>query len=69
MHVEPGQQVNRIKSNPEPAGLVATVASSILAAMIIAALYFGREIFVPVALAILLTFVLAPAVQALQHIP
>lgn len=57
-----------IKTDQESAGLVAAVASSILAAMIIAALYFGREIFVPVALAILLTFVLAPAVQALQHI-
>lgn len=68
MHVGSGPQVNRTKTDQQPAGLVATVASSILAAMIIAALYFGREIFVPVALAILLTFVLAPAVQALQHV-
>jgi predicted PurR-regulated permease PerM len=33
-----------------------------VAALIIAALYFGREIFVPLALAILLSFVLAPLV-------
>ena len=31
-----------------------------VAALIIAALYFGREIFVPLALAVLLSFVLAP---------
>jgi predicted PurR-regulated permease PerM len=54
-----------------PNGLVNAVGSSILAAMIIAALYFGRDIFVPMALAILLTFVLAPAVHGLQciHVP
>ena len=34
-----------------------------VAALIIAGLYFGREIFVPVALAVLLSFVLAPFVS------
>src|SRR5215471_7624725 len=33
-----------------------------VAALIISALYFGREVFVPVALAVLLSFVLAPFV-------
>jgi predicted PurR-regulated permease PerM len=37
-----------------------------VAALIIAALYFGREIFVPVALAVLLSFVLAPFVIRLH---
>ena len=37
-----------------------------VAALIIAALYFGREIFVPVALAVLLSFVLAPFVIRLR---
>lgn len=32
----------------------------------VAALYFGSEIFVPIALAILLSFVLAPAVRLLH---
>ncbi len=36
--------------------------------MIVATLYFGREILVPIALAILLSFVLAPLVGALQRI-
>jgi predicted PurR-regulated permease PerM len=39
-----------------------------VAALIIAALYFGREIFVPVALAVLLSFVLAPFVSRLQSL-
>ncbi|PTM39606.1 AI-2E family transporter [Bosea sp. 124] len=37
-------------------------------ALIIAALYVGREVFVPVALAILFSFVLAPLVKLLQKI-
>ena len=37
-----------------------------VAALIIAALYFGREIFVPLALAVLLSFALAPLVIRLH---
>jgi predicted PurR-regulated permease PerM len=37
-----------------------------VAALIVAALYFGREIFVPIALAVLLSFVLAPFVIRLH---
>ena len=46
-------------------------AAAVVAAIIIGALYLGREVFVPVALAILLSFVLAPLVGLLQrlHIP
>jgi predicted PurR-regulated permease PerM len=47
--------------------LLSAVASAILVALFIAALYFGREIFVPIALAILLSFVLAPLVGLLQR--
>jgi len=39
-----------------------------VAALIVAALYFGREIFVPVALAVLLSFVLAPFARRLQSL-
>jgi hypothetical protein len=35
------------------------VAAAIIATIIIGALFFGREVFVPIALAILLSFVLA----------
>jgi predicted PurR-regulated permease PerM len=43
-----------------------TLINLAVAALIIAALYIGREIFVPVALAVLLSFVLAPFVMRLQ---
>jgi predicted PurR-regulated permease PerM len=51
--------------------LLSAVATAILAVIIISMLYFGRDIFVPVALAILLSFVLAPLVGLLQriHVP
>jgi predicted PurR-regulated permease PerM len=47
------------------------VGAAIIATIIIGALFFGREVFVPIALAILLSFVLAPLVGLLQrwHIP
>ncbi len=44
------------------------LASVLFAIAIAAALYFGREVFVPVALAILLSFVLAPLVSALHKV-
>jgi len=40
---------------------------AVVTAITIGALYFGRELFVPIALAILLSFVLAPLVRALQR--
>lgn len=55
------------RSTEELIALLSAVASAILAARFIAALYFGREIFVPIALAILLSFVLAPLVGLLQR--
>jgi predicted PurR-regulated permease PerM len=47
------------------------VSAAVVAAIVIATLYFGREVFVPIALAILLSFVLAPLVRLLQrwHLP
>jgi len=57
---------------PEPAPIKltqqrgTTLINMAVAALIIAALYFGREIFVPVALAVLLSFVLAPFVMRLH---
>jgi predicted PurR-regulated permease PerM len=45
-----------------------TLINMAVASLIIAALYFGREIFVPVALAVLLSFVLAPFVNRLQSL-
>ena len=44
------------------------MATAILAVIIIMLLYFGREIIIPIALAILLSFVLAPLVGLLQRV-
>ena len=57
------------RTTEELIGLLSAVASAILVALFIAALYFGREIFVPIALAILLSFVLAPVVGLLCSVP
>jgi len=46
--------------------LIKGVSAAVLAALIVATLYFGRDVFVPIALAILLSFVLAPLVGVLQ---
>jgi predicted PurR-regulated permease PerM len=43
-------------------------AAVFIAATIVAALYFGREVLLPIALAVLLSFVLAPLVRLLQRV-
>src|ERR1700760_1856101 len=55
-------------ASDDAASLVSAVALAILAVIIVTALYVGREIFVPVALAILLSFVLASPVGLLQRL-
>ncbi|AWM01955.1 AI-2E family transporter [Bradyrhizobium amphicarpaeae] len=59
------------QSTDDVSAIVVTVGVAILSIIIIAALYLGREIFVPVALAILLSFVLAAPVRLVQrlHVP
>ena len=59
------------RTTEELMALLNAVAVAILAVIIVSMLYFGRDIFVPVALAILLSFVLAPLVGILQriHVP
>lgn len=47
---------------------VRLAASAVMAAIVIAAVYFGRPILVPLALAILLAFALAPAVTILRRL-
>ena len=62
------KQPFKARSTEELMALLGAVATAILACIIVATLYFGREIFVPIALAILLSFVLAPLVGLLQHL-
>src|ERR1700743_3338373 len=54
-------------SAEDVASLVGAVALALLGVIIVSMLYLGREIFVPVALAVLLSFVLASPVSALQR--
>ena len=49
-----------------PTGLA--FSNLLIGAVVVAALYFTREILVPIALAILLSFVLSPLVRALQRV-
>ncbi|WP_247338716.1 AI-2E family transporter [Bradyrhizobium sp. CW4] len=44
------------------------MAMAILAAIIVMVLYYGREIIIPIALAVLLSFVLAPLVRLVQRL-
>jgi len=62
------RQPFKARTTEELVALLSSMATAILAVIIIAMLYFGREIFVPIALAILLSFVLAPVVGVLQRI-
>ena len=62
------RQPFKARTSEELIALLSAVATAILAFIIITTLYFGREIFVPIALAILLSFALAPLVGVLQHI-
>ncbi len=55
------------QSRATGAMLTPAASSAIIAAVIIGALFVGREIFVPIALAILMSFVLAPAVGLLER--
>ena len=47
--------------------IIAASAKLIIGIGIVAILYFGREVFVPLAVAVLLTFVLAPPVRVLRR--
>ena len=40
----------------------------VVAVFIVAALYFGREVLIPITLAFLLTFLLSPVVEWLRHL-
>jgi predicted PurR-regulated permease PerM len=62
------RQPFKARTLEELIALLSAVATAVLAFMIIATLYFGREILVPIALAVLLSFVLAPVVGLLQRV-
>ena len=62
------RQPFKARTHEELIALLGAVATAILAAIIITTIYFGRDILVPLAMAILLSFVLAPLVRLLERI-
>ncbi len=55
------------RKNASSAESLATISSVLLGTFVVCGLYFGRELLVPLALAALLTFMLAPLVTRLQR--
>ncbi|MGB7040212.1 MAG: AI-2E family transporter [Xanthobacteraceae bacterium] len=53
-----------VLSKPIPQASITTI---LVGVVVVAALYFGREVLVPIALAILLSFILSPFVRLLQR--
>jgi predicted PurR-regulated permease PerM len=61
------RQPFKARTPEELISLLSAVAMAILAAIIVMVLYYGREIIIPIALAVLLSFVLAPLVRLVQR--
>jgi predicted PurR-regulated permease PerM len=57
----------RVAAPVDQAQLLEKVATLITLALVVTALYVGRAVFIPIAIAILLSFVLAPLVRALRR--
>ena len=55
------------KEMRDAVGLVSALAMSLLALIVVSVLFVAREVLIPVALAVLLSFVLAPVVHLLQR--
>ncbi|AZO58470.1 MAG: AI-2E family transporter [Mesorhizobium sp.] len=62
---EPGLAGLLAASRSHPRTALPTVATVVAS---VAALYFGREVFLPIAVALLLTFAIAPLVSALKRV-
>src|SRR3979409_18061 len=62
------RQPFKARTSEELMALLSAMATAFLAVIIIMMLSFGREIIIPIAMAILLSFVLAPLIGLLQRI-
>ncbi|MCK1418535.1 AI-2E family transporter [Bradyrhizobium sp. CW4] len=62
------RQPFKARTPEELISLLSAMAMAILAAIIVMVLYYGREIIIPIALAVLLSFVLAPLVRLVQRL-
>jgi predicted PurR-regulated permease PerM len=57
----------RVAAPVDQAELLGKIAMLVTLALVVTALYVGRAVFIPIAIAILLSFVLAPLVRALRR--
>jgi predicted PurR-regulated permease PerM len=58
----------RPRPQPDQAGTLEMLATLFLVAFVVAILYVGREIFIPIAIAILVSFVLSPPIHLLRRV-
>jgi predicted PurR-regulated permease PerM len=63
----PGSPLPRARLQPDRAGTLEMLATLFLVAFVVAMLYVGREIFIPIAIAILVSFVLSPPILLLRR--
>src|ERR1700712_3100313 len=56
------------KGTPSESGLRETAYAAVITAVVVAAVYFGRPLLVPLALSILMAFALAPVVEFLRRL-
>jgi predicted PurR-regulated permease PerM len=68
--LHPPELESAFRSEVAPAGIpgLRELVGMVAAAIAVAALYFGREVLIPVTLAMLLSFVLSPLVELLRRI-
>jgi hypothetical protein len=62
-----GSAPARPRPQPDQAGTLEMLASLFLVAFVVATLYVGRQIFIPIAIAILVSFVLSPPILLLRR--
>src|ERR1700733_14205586 len=57
-----------LKIPPAPDSLTQKFMTAVIFAVVVSGIYFGRPVLMPLALAVLLSFALAPLVAMLRHI-
>jgi predicted PurR-regulated permease PerM len=62
-----GSPLPRARLQPDQTGTLEMLATLFLIAFVVAMLYVGREIFIPIAIAILVSFVLSPPILLLRR--
>ena len=62
-----GSRPARARPQSDQAGTLEMLATLFLVAFVVVLLYVGREIFIPIAIAILVSFVLSPPILLLRR--